>query len=58
LNSLAIHTIVIAVYFRSSARQFADHASRITFDGQPLDEVVNPRSSKDLDSGISLIRRI
>jgi len=40
------------------ARKFADYASRITFDGKPLDEVVKPRASKDLGNGISLIRRI
>jgi CRISPR-associated protein Csd2 len=39
-------------------RHFADYASRITFDGQPLDEVVKPGASKDLDNGITLIRRI
>jgi CRISPR-associated protein Csd2 len=40
------------------ARKFADYASRITFDGNPLDEVVKPGASKDLGNGISLIRRI
>ena len=40
------------------ARKFADYASRITFDGQPLDDVVKPGSSKDLGNGISLIRRV
>ena len=39
-------------------RQFTDYASRITFDGQPLDEVLKPGESKDLGSGITLIRRI
>jgi CRISPR-associated protein Csd2 len=40
------------------AREFADYASRITFDGQPLDSVVKAGSSKDLANGITLIRRI
>jgi len=39
-------------------RKFKDYASRITFDGKPLDEVVKPRESKDLGNGITLIRRI
>jgi len=39
-------------------RKFADYASRITFDGQPLDEVVKPGDSRDLGNGITLIRRI
>ncbi len=39
-------------------RKFTDYASRITFDGQPLDEVVKPGASKDLGNGITLIRRI
>jgi CRISPR-associated protein Csd2 len=40
------------------ARKFADYASRITFDGKPLDEVVKKGSEKDLGNGITLIRRI
>jgi CRISPR-associated protein Csd2 len=40
------------------AREFTDYASRITFDGQPLDSVVKAGSSKDLGNGITLIRRI
>jgi len=39
-------------------REFADYASRITFDGKPLDEVVKSGESKDLGNGITLIRRI
>ncbi|MES2708188.1 MAG: type I-C CRISPR-associated protein Cas7/Csd2 [Verrucomicrobiota bacterium] len=39
-------------------RKFSDYASRITFDGQPLDEVVQPGQEKDLGNGITLIRRI
>lgn len=39
-------------------RQFSDYVSRITFDGQPLDDVVKPGDSKDLGNGITLIRRI
>ncbi len=43
-------------------RKFADYASRITFDGKPLDEVVAPSNGepkeKDLGNGITLIRRI
>ncbi len=39
-------------------RKFSDYASRITFDGQPLDSVVKPGESKDLGNGITLIRRI
>ena len=39
-------------------RKFADYASRITFDGEPLDEVAKPGESKDLGNGITLIRRI
>lgn len=37
-------------------RSTADYA--ITFDGQPLDDVVKPGDSKDLGNGITLIRRI
>jgi CRISPR-associated protein Csd2 len=40
------------------AREFTHYASRITFDGQPLDSVVKAGSSKDLGNGITLIRRI
>jgi CRISPR-associated protein Csd2 len=39
-------------------RKFSDYADRITFDGQPLDEVVKPGESKDLGNGVTLIRRI
>jgi len=39
-------------------RRFSDYASRITFDGQPLDEVVKSGDSKDLGNGVTLIRRI
>jgi len=39
-------------------RHFTDYASRITFDGQPLDEIVRSGESKDLGNGITLIRRI
>lgn len=39
-------------------REFADYSPRITFDGKPLDEVVKPGETKDLGSGITLIRRI
>ena len=40
------------------ARKFKDYASRITFDGKPLDDFIKPGESKDLGNGISLIRRI
>ena len=40
------------------ARKFKDYASRISFDGIPLDEVVKQGESKDLGNGITLIRRI
>lgn len=39
-------------------RKFTDYRSRITFDGQPLDEVVTAGQSKDLGNGITLLRRI
>lgn len=39
-------------------RKFTDYASRITFDGKPLDEVVKSGETKDLGNGITLIRRI
>lgn len=39
-------------------RKFSDYASRITFDGKPLDDFINPGESKDLGNGITLIRRI
>lgn len=39
-------------------RDFADYASRITFDGQPLDDFIKPAESKGLGNGITLIRRI
>ncbi|MGB0743940.1 MAG: type I-C CRISPR-associated protein Cas7/Csd2 [Opitutales bacterium] len=39
-------------------RKFEDYAKRITFDGKPLDAVVAKGESKDLDNGITLIRRI
>jgi len=39
-------------------REFADYAPRITFDGKPLDKVVEPGKSIDLGNGITLIRRI
>jgi CRISPR-associated protein Csd2 len=39
-------------------RAFNDYASRITFDGQPLADVIKPGESKDLGNGITLIRRI
>jgi CRISPR-associated protein Csd2 len=40
------------------ARKFKDYASRITFDGQPLDDFIKPGESKDLGNGVTLIRRI
>lgn len=40
------------------ARKFKDYASRITFDGKPLDDFIKPGDSKDLGNGITLIRRI
>ena len=40
------------------ARKFKDYASRIKFDGQPLDDFIKPGESKDLGNGITLIRRI
>jgi CRISPR-associated protein Csd2 len=39
-------------------RKFADYASRITFDGQPLDEFIKSGEEKDLGNGVTLIRRI
>ncbi|MFT3990795.1 MAG: type I-C CRISPR-associated protein Cas7/Csd2 [Luteolibacter sp.] len=39
-------------------RKFGDYAHRITFDGQPLDEIVKPGGEKDLGNGVTLIRRI
>jgi CRISPR-associated protein Csd2 len=39
-------------------RNFADYASRITFDGKLLDDVVKAGESKDIGNGITLIRRI
>lgn len=39
-------------------RKFSDYASRITFDGQPLDDFIKPGESKDLGNGVTLIRRI
>lgn len=39
-------------------RKFTDYASRITFDGQPLDDFIKPGASKDLGNGVTLIRRI
>jgi CRISPR-associated protein Csd2 len=39
-------------------RKFSDYASRITFDDQPLDDVVKAGKEKDLGNGITLIRRI
>jgi hypothetical protein len=45
-------------------REFADYASRISFDKTgkgdwgPLDEFIKPGESKDLGTGITLIRRI
>ena len=40
------------------ARKFADYASRITFDGEALDDVVKAGAEKDLGDGVTLIRRI
>jgi CRISPR-associated protein Csd2 len=40
------------------ARKFADYASRITFDGEALDDVVKAGAEKDLEDGVTLIRRI
>lgn len=40
------------------ARKFKDYASRITFDGKPLDDFIKPGESKDLGNGVTLIRRI
>ncbi len=39
-------------------RKFTDYSSRITFDDQPLDEVVKAGESKALGKGVTLIRRI
>lgn len=39
-------------------RKFADYAPRITFDGKTLDDFIKPGESKDLGTGITLIRRI
>jgi CRISPR-associated protein Csd2 len=40
------------------ARKFKDYASRITFDGKPLDDFIKPGDSKDLGNEVTLIRRI
>ena len=39
-------------------REFADYASRVTFDGIPLNALIKPGESKDLGNGITLVRRI
>jgi len=39
-------------------RKFADYASRITFDGSPLDDFIKLGESKDLGNGVTLIRRV
>jgi len=39
-------------------RSFDAYQKRITFDGMPLDEVVEPGGSHDLGNGITMIRRI
>ena len=39
-------------------RKYTDYANRITIDGQPLDEFIKPGESKDIASGVTLIRRI
>ena len=39
-------------------RRFADYASRITFDGAPLDDFIKPGEKKDLENGVTLIRRL
>jgi hypothetical protein len=39
-------------------REFADYASRVTFDGIPLDAFIKPGEAKDLGNRITLIRRI
>ncbi len=43
---------------RTMGRKFNDYANRIKFDGQPLDDFIKPGESKDLGTGITLIRRI
>lgn len=40
------------------ARGFADYASRILFDGKPLESVITRGATKDLGGGVALIRRI
>ena len=37
---------------------FDAYRSRITFDGQPLDDAIKCGESKDLGNGVTLIRRI
>lgn len=39
-------------------RSFSDYAPRITFDGVVLDNFIKPGESKDLSTGVTLIRRI
>ena len=39
-------------------RHFSDYAPRVTFDGEPLDDFIQPGSEKDLGNGVTLIRRI
>jgi len=39
-------------------RKFADYTSRITFDGITLDDFIKPGETKDLNNGVTLIRRI
>lgn len=39
-------------------RKFADYAGRITFDDTSLDDFIKPGESRELDNGVTLIRRI
>jgi CRISPR-associated protein Csd2 len=68
LGSAASHTLFERIKITSfekdpaadgkPPREFADYASRITFDGQPLDDFIKHGESKDLGNRITLIRRM
>ena len=42
----------------SPPRKFTDYAPRVTFDGTPLDDFIDPGDEKDLGNGVTMIRRI
>jgi CRISPR-associated protein Csd2 len=68
LGSAASHTLFERVKITSfekepaedgkPPREFSDYAPRITFDGKPLNDFIQPGETKDIGNGISLIRRI